>query len=73
METHTDPIHTHTFLGNFFAVPFIWMMIIPAVILDIFLEIYHHAAFPLYGIPLVVRSQYIRIYDRAKLPYLTWY
>lgn len=55
------------------ASPLIWMMIIPVVIADVFLEVYHRIAFPIYGIPLVQRSRYIRIVDRAKLPYLAWY
>jgi hypothetical protein len=48
-------------------------MIIPVVISDVFLEIYHRIAFPIFGISKVKRSQYIRILDREKLPYLTWY
>lgn len=47
-------------------------MIIPVVIADIFLELYHRIAFPILGITCVKRSQYIRISDREKLPYLTW-
>lgn len=53
--------------------PLVWMMIIPVVISDIFIEIYHRLAFPIYGIEYVKRSHYIRIWDRGKLPYLTWY
>lgn len=52
--------------------PFIWGMLIPFLIIDILFELYHRICFPLYGIPLVKRSAYIRIVDRAKLPYLTW-
>lgn len=55
------------------ATPFIWSMFFPTVLADIFLEIYHRICFPLYGIPYVRRSEYIRIVDRAKLPYLTWW
>jgi hypothetical protein len=47
-------------------------MIIPVVIADVFIEIYHQIAFPILGIPRVKRSQYIRITDREKLPYLTF-
>ncbi len=54
------------------ATPFVWAMIIPVVIADIFIEVYHRICFPLFGIPYVKRSQYIRIVDRAKLPYLSW-
>ncbi len=51
------------------SLPFIYMMIIPIVILDIFISIYHFFAFPLYGIPKVKRSEYL-IYDRRFLDYL---
>jgi hypothetical protein len=53
--------------------PLVWLMIIPVVISDIFMELYHRIAFPIFGIKTVKRSQYIRIIDREKLPYLTWY
>lgn len=55
------------------ASPLIWLMLIPIVVADVFLELYHRIAFPIYGIPLVDRSRYIRIFDRTKLQYLTWY
>lgn len=55
------------------AAPLIWVLIIPIAIADLFVEVYHQIAFPIYGIPKVKRSQYIRIVDRAKLPYLSWY
>ena len=47
-------------------------MIIPVLFADLCIEIYHRITFPLYGIPYVKRSHYIRIVDREKLPYLTW-
>ena len=53
--------------------PLVWLMIVPVIISDIFLEIYHQIAFPIFGIRKVKRSQYIKIWDREKLPYLTWY
>lgn len=57
----------------FVGAPIIYAMIVPVVICDIFLEIYHHTVFPIFGIRKVKRHQYIRIADRAELPYLTWY
>lgn len=63
----------HRTLRHALSTPFIWGMIIPVFICDIAIEIYHRICFPLYGIPLVKRSQYIRITDRAKLPYLKWH
>ena len=53
------------------SMPIIYSMIVPLVIFDIFLEIYHRSCFPLYGLPYVKRSEYIRI-DRHKLKYLWW-
>jgi hypothetical protein len=53
--------------------PLVWLMIVPVVISDIFLELYHRIAFPIFGIKIVKRGQYIRIIDRGRLEYLTWY
>ncbi|MGV8151195.1 MAG: hypothetical protein ACP5NV_05700 [Candidatus Woesearchaeota archaeon] len=64
--------HKERRLRHWISFPFIWMMIIPIAILDLFLEIYHHICFPLYGIKIVKRSEYIMI-DRQKLKYLRWY
>lgn len=62
----------NVFLRNLIAMPLVWLMIVPVVIADIFLELYHRIAFPILGMPYVKRSRYIRISDREKLPYLTW-
>jgi hypothetical protein len=62
----------HTTLTYCIAGPLIWLMLVPVVIADIFIEIYHRICFPIYGIPYVKRSHYIRITDREKLPYLSW-
>ncbi len=51
------------------TIPFIWMMIIPAIIADIFVTIYQAVCFPIYKIPKVKRSDYI-IIDRYNLFYL---
>ena len=68
-----NPLHTYNRFNEILSTPFIWLMIVPMVILDIFAEVYHRICFPLYGMPYVKRSHYIRIIDRAKLPYLNWY
>lgn len=52
------------------SAPIIYTMGIPIVFFDICLEIYHHLCFPLYGLPLVDRSRYIRV-DRHQLDYLS--
>ncbi len=51
------------------TIPFIWMMIIPAIITDIFVTIYQAICFPIYKIPKVNRSDYV-IIDRYNLFYL---
>lgn len=51
------------------SMPFIYAMIIPAVILDLFLFMYQNTAIRLYKIPLVKRSDYI-VFDRKELDYL---
>lgn len=56
-------------LRHLLSTPFILGMSVPVAILDLTMEIYHHVCFPLYGIPKVIRSDYIRI-DRQKLSYL---
>ena len=53
------------------SIPFIYGMIIPTVIFDLFLFIYQQAAFRLYWIKIVKRSDYI-VYDRHLLDYLNW-
>jgi hypothetical protein len=62
----------HRWLRHYLSAPFIWMMILPLVILDVFMEIYHRICFPLYGIEYVKRSSYIRV-DRQKLKYLKFH
>lgn len=62
--------YTDRFLRHLLAAPFIYMMIIPLLILDLFLEVYHRVCFPLYGFEYIVRSKYIKI-DRHRLNYLT--
>ena len=57
-------------LRHSMSAPFIFGMILPLVILDISMEIYHQVCFRLYKFPLIKRADYIRI-DRHKLKYLT--
>ncbi|MBT3280489.1 MAG: hypothetical protein HOF69_04205 [Campylobacteraceae bacterium] len=51
------------------SLPFIWMMIFPIIIIDIFVTIYQLVCFPLYKIPKVKRKDYV-IMDRHTLFYL---
>lgn len=56
-------------IRHLLSIPFIYMMIIPTVILDLFATLYIWTAFPLYKIPKVKRSDHF-IYDRKFLDYL---
>lgn len=56
-------------IWHLLSMPVIYSMIIPLVILDIWIEIYHRICFACYSIPYVKRGKYIRI-DRHKLQYL---
>lgn len=58
-------------IRHLLSMPFIYMMIVPALILDIFISLYHAVAFPLYHIPKVKRREFI-VYDRQFLDYLNW-
>jgi len=49
--------------------PVIYMLIVPLVLLDLFVSIYHAVCFPVYGIPKVKRSDYL-VFDRRHLAYL---
>jgi hypothetical protein len=56
-------------LSNILSAPIIYMMIIPAVLLDIFLFIYVKVIFGVYGFPSIKRGDYI-VFDRQYLGYL---
>jgi hypothetical protein len=51
------------------TIPFIWSMMIPIVITDIFVTIYQAVCFPIYKIPKVKRKDYV-VMDRYDLFYL---
>ena len=56
-------------IRNLITAPFIYAMVIPLAILDLFLFAYQAICFPLYRIPKVRRSSYILV-DRHNLGYL---
>jgi hypothetical protein len=58
--------------SRFFAIltaPFIYAVIIPFVLLDLFVSVYQAVCFPVYGIPKARRRDYVAV-DRNKLRYL---
>jgi len=56
-------------LGVVLTIPFIWAMILPIIMTDIFVTIYQFICFPIYKIPKVKRKDYV-IMDRYNLFYL---
>ena len=63
--------HPERKLRHFIAMPLIVSMIIPIVIMDGWIEIYHRIAFYMYDIRYIKRRQYIKL-DRHRLQYLNW-
>ena len=59
----------HRMFRHILTAPFIFGAVIPIVIADLYIEIYHRICFPFYRIPYVKRNNYIRV-DRHKLSYL---
>lgn len=56
---------------NVITAPVIYSVIIAFVTLDFFVTFYMRICFPVYGIPLVRRRDYV-VFDRHMLPYLNW-
>jgi hypothetical protein len=56
-------------LGVMVTAPFIYAVIFPALLLDLFVTVYQGLCFPAYGIPKVRRADYI-VFDRRNLAYL---
>ena len=50
----------------------IWLSLIPIVVADVGLSLYHAIYFPIYNIPKVSRKDHIVI-DRGRLKGLNWY
>ena len=50
--------------------PVIWSCFVPLVLLDLIGTLYQAICFPVYGIPKVVRRDYL-VFDRHRLDYLT--
>ncbi|MEN3373420.1 hypothetical protein [Dechloromonas sp. ZS-1] len=49
--------------------PVIYAGWVPFLLMDLFVTLYQHLCFPIYGIPKVKRSEYL-VFDREDLPYL---
>ena len=64
--------NNHYKIKHIVIIPIVTSLIIPLIIFDIWVELYHRICFPLYKLPFVKRSAYIKL-DRFKLPYLTFW
>lgn len=51
--------------------PVIWFCLLPIAFTDLVMTLYQAICFPIYGIPKVKRSDYIKL-DRRHLAYLNW-
>lgn len=49
--------------------PLIYALVVPFALLDLFVTLYQRVCFPVYGIPVVERRDYL-VFDRAHLAYL---
>jgi len=56
-------------LKHIVSAPFVWICIIPSLLMDVTISLYQAVCFPLYGIPKVKRQDYI-VFDRQYLQYL---
>ncbi|NTW14567.1 MAG: hypothetical protein HGA31_06110 [Candidatus Moranbacteria bacterium] len=57
------------YIKHCLSIPFIYAVFFPAVLMDVFVTIYNQFGFPLYGVPVVDRSDYV-VFDRRHLRYL---
>lgn len=69
LKTGIFPWLMESELRNVVSAPFIYAMLVPFVLLDLFLFVYQSVCFPLYRIPKVKRANYV-IVDRQQLGYL---
>ncbi len=59
----------HAKIRHLLSAPFIYSMIFPLLLLDLFVTVYQVICFPLYRIPRVRRNDYM-VFDRTHLAYL---
>ena len=59
-------------IAHLVSIPFVYLVLVPIIILDISVEVYQNICFRLWGIDLVKRRKYIKI-DCHRLKYLKWF
>ena len=69
LKTALIPYLLHSRFFAILTAPFIYVLIIPFSLLDLFVSTYQAVCFPVYGIPKARRRDYMAI-DRGKLQYL---
>lgn len=55
------------------VIPILTLLALPIIVLDICVEFYHRTCFPLCKLPYIKRRAYIKIIDRGKLQYLSFW
>ncbi|MCM3880969.1 MAG: hypothetical protein ND807_12745 [Vicinamibacterales bacterium] len=69
MKTSIRRYLQESYIPSILSAPIIYSLTLPFVVLDLWVTMYQWICFPIYGIPLVRRSDYIAL-DRGKLAYL---
>lgn len=59
----------HSRLLAVITAPLVYACLVPFVLADLFVSLYHAICFPVYGVPRVRRSDYF-VFDRGRLKYL---
>lgn len=64
--------NSYRLLKHVIVIPIISTVILPLILMDLWMEIYHRICFPFCKIPYVKRKDYIKVMDRFRLPYLNF-
>lgn len=71
MKANIQRLLHETHLGGILSAPFIYALIFPFLLIDVFVTVYQHICFRLWGLQTVERSRHV-ILDRQDLAHLTW-
>lgn len=65
--------NTNIVWKHLIVIPILTFLSIPIIILDICVELYHRICFPLCKLQYIKRNAHIKIIDRGKLEYLSFW
>ena len=69
MKTSVRRYLRESYIPSMLSAPIVYSVALPFMLIDLWVSLYQHICFPIYGIPCVRRADYIVI-DRYKLAYL---